>query len=610
MVTSFQFAKMLRGLLGLVVLVMTVAFSNAAEVEALLDRDSVPAGNGAILSLKIVGARTGRPEIPAVDNLIVNPRGQNQQIQIVNGATAITLVYTYVVGSNTPGDYVIPSIEVTVGGEKLTTQPLNLKVLESTAVQPPPAQGPAAEQEVEPDTGEKQFGFLTVELANPERKHAYVGEIAPVRIRAWLPGEAQAGLRSRIQPEAKGFTLHHVSENPQQSREMRDGKLYTVITWFGGMSATKAGKLPASLSVDATVAVPDPSAPKPERRRRGGPFDDPFFDSAFDRMNRPMIQKEVTLKSEDQEIEVRPLPTEDRPEEFTGAVGEFAFDVANVPNAWKTGEPQQISVRLSGSGNFALMKAPKLTPAEAWKIYEGKEKFTPGDEASFSGNKVFQFSAVPRKSGERDTSLAFSYFDPAAGKYKTITSPVTKIQVTGEDIVEDEPVAAPEVKVPEKKAAGLVDQHLELRPTASLVPLVSRPAMNILIALNSMLIAVGSISAMLRSRRENSERLAKTAVEKATREALAIAGAARDVEVFFSAARLAIQQRLGLLWNQPPQAITTAEVNGRISGNSPVVKFFQEADRHEYSRQYSGEVLPQWRALLVEALASLTSKAS
>ena len=48
----------------------------------------------------------------------------------------------------------------------------------------------------------------------------------------------------------------------------------------------------------------------------GGPFDDPFFDSVFDDMNAPMIQKDVTLKSDDQEIEVRPLPAAGRPDGF------------------------------------------------------------------------------------------------------------------------------------------------------------------------------------------------------------------------------------------------------------------------------------------------------
>jgi hypothetical protein len=597
-----------RILLYFMAVMMMATSAIAAEVEAALDRDSVPAGNGAVLTLRISGGNAGKPEIPEVTNLIVESRGRSQQIQIVNGQTTASVTYTFVVGSQTPGDYQVPAIDVMVDGKKFSTPPLKLKVLDSAAAQPPAGipQNPAGD--VAADTGEKRFGFLTVELAANERKHAYVGEIAPVRIRAWLPADSRANLRSGIQPEGKAFTLHNVSGQPQQTQEIKDGKRYTVVTWFGGISATKAGKFPASLSVDATVAVRDTAAFKQPRRRTG----DPFFDNVFDQMNTPVIQKDVTLKSDDQEIEVRPLPTEDRPSDFTGAVGNFKFDSAEIPNDWKTGEPQQVTARLSGTGNFALLNAPGLTPADDWKTYSGKDEFRGGDEASFSGSKAFQFSAVPRKGGAREAALTFSYFDPAAGAYKTLTSPVKKIQVTGEDLLEVEKVEAPAAKEPEKKTQTLVAQHPQMSERGALVPLVSQPLFSRLLILSAGLCLFGYILGWLRVRRDEPQRRAFAAMEKATREALDAAGkcaAAGDVHGFFAAARLAIQQRLGALWNQPPQAITLAEVSARIPGDSPVTRFFLEADRHEYNRHASDGISQQWRSLLDEALDSLTSSA-
>ena len=586
--------------------------ASAAEVEALLDRDSVPAGNGAIFTLKISGSSAGQPAIPAIADFIFQQRGTSNQMQVIDGLTSVSVIYTYVVGSNTPGDYEIPPIEIAVDGAKLATKPLKLKVLDSAAAQPPagiaptpPGQPAAGEGEAE--TGEKRFGFLTVELADSKRSHAYVGEIAPVRIRAWLPNDARTQLRSGIQPEGKAFTLHNVSGQPQQTQEIKDGKRYTVVTWFGGISATKAGKYPASLSLDATVAVRDTSAPRARARTS-----DPFFDNIFEDMNAPMIQKDVTLKSDDQEIEVRPLPEEGRPSGFTGAVGEFKFEGVQIPNDWKTGEPQQIAAKLGGSGNFALMKAPVITPADAWKTYPGKDEFTAGDEASFSGSKSFQFSAVPRKGGAQDVALDFSYFDPAAETYKTIASPPQKIQVSGQDLVDIEPAATPAAEEPKKKVAGIVGQHLALSPPASLVPLVSRPVFIPLLAVAAVLGLLGKILGWLRVRRDDPRRRALAAMELATREALAAAGqcaAARDVSGWFAAARLAIQQRLGAAWNQPAQAITLAEVSARIPEDSPVTRFFLEADRQEYSRQATGEILPQWRSLLDDAMSSLTPSA-
>jgi BatD DUF11 like domain len=604
-------AKVIMPIIGM------ASFSFAAEIEVQLDRDSVPAGNGALLTLKISGSNASEPQLPQVENLIFNSRGQSKQIQMFNGNTSVSITYTYAVGSNIPGEYEIPGIDVTIDGEKVTSQPLKLKVTDNGAAQPPTgvppnAAGQQPQEQEQPESDEKRFGFLTVDLADSERKHAYVGEIAPVRIRAWLPVDARAQLRSGIQPEGKGFTLHHVSEQPQQTQETRDGKRYLVVTWFGGISATKAGKYPASLSVSAKIAVRDTSAPRPQRRQRGGPFDDPFFDNVFDQMDVPMIEKDVTLKSDDQEIEVRPLPTEDRPAGFTGAVGEFKFEGVKIPSAWKTGEPQQISARLGGSGNFALMNAPQVTPQDAWKIYPGKDEFQAGDQASFSGSKSFQFSAVPRKSGNQETSLSFSYFDPVAEKYRTLTTPPQKIEVTGKDMVDDEPVAAPATKEPEKKSNLIAAQHLKMTRKSSLIPLISRPSFIPLFVISVALGVLGGILAWLRYRGEDPKRRLLAAVEKATREALETVKQCvvnQDVSGFFAAARLAIQHRLSVLWNQPAQAITLAEVNARTPENSPVARFFREADHYEYSRKSQSGVLPEWQTLLDEAMASLSSTA-
>jgi hypothetical protein len=617
MVRNLHHKTSLHHLLKVCVAFMVmVSLCYAAELEAELDRDSVPAGNGAILTIRIAGRNFDRPQVPQVENFIIKPNGQSQQIQQINGTISAVTTYSYIVGSQTPGDYEIPGFEMTVDGEKVTSQPLKLKVLDAGAPQTQPRVAPnqsgqqPQEEEVkeEPENEEKRFGFLTVELAANDRKHAFVGEIAPVRIRAWLPADSQAQLRSGIQPEGKGFTLHNVSDQPQQTREMKDGKPYLLVTWFGGISATKAGTYPASLSVNAKVAVRDTSAPKRQRRRTGSPFDDPFFDDVFDQMNVPMIEKDVTLKSDDQEIEVRPLPTEGRPENFTGAVGEFKFEGAQIPNIWKTGEPQQITARISGSGNFALLNAPQVSPADGWKVYSGKDEFQAGDQTSFSGNKTFQFSAVPKKSGQQDLVLSLSYFNPATEKYETLTTSPQKIEVTGKDIVDEEPAATP--KQPEKKPDVIAAQHLKISGRGVLVPLVSRPIFFQLLGFSAAIGLLGGILAWLRRRRDDPKRRSLIALEKATQEALAAVKTcvtAKDVPGFFAAARLALQHRLGALWNQPAQAITLAEVNAQTPEASPVARFFREADHYEYSRQSKGEVLPEWQTLFDEAIASLTS---
>jgi len=581
---------------------MLPATGLADALEATLDRESVLQGNGAVLTLTIEGAAPGAPQFPELGNLVVQGQGQSQQIRDYNGIRSIKMIYSYVVGSHVPGDYEIPAIEMTINGQQLSTKPLKLKVLPDGSKQPPAGlpqsqggQPTPPQPATEPEDESKRFGSMTVELMESNRKHIYVGEIAPVRITAWLPPNSNTQLRSGIQPDGTGFTLHNVSERPEQTEGMRDGKRYTQVIWYGGISAARPGKLAASLFVDANVTMADPTA---LRQRRGfNPFG-----------GGPVIQKDVKLKSEDQQIEVRALPEEGRPANFHGPVGKFHFQGVEIPPDWKTGEPQQIAATMAGSGNFALMESPDLLPPDDWKSYPAKGEFNAGDQASFSGSKMFRFSAVPRKGGDRPASLSFSFFEPDSGKYETITSDPATVKVTGEDMAEDKPAPAAESspKEPVKKPDTLVGQHTSPVPASTLVPLVSRPEFTTLLGSAGGLCLGGLIAGFLRRRGSDPARRAKAATEKATREALAAANAARDVPGFFAAARQAIQQRLAALWNQPPQAITLAEVQARIPGDSPVTRFFQEADLHEYNRQLSGEIQPQWRSLLEEAMASLT----
>lgn len=549
--------------------------------------------------------------MPEIENFIFQPQGQSQQYSSMNGVMSRSITYRYAVGSKVPAEYEIPSISMTVDGEQISTNPLKLKVLDAGAAQAPAgaAPGSAPADEPEPVDEADRFGFLTVQLLTGERKHVYVGEIAPVKIEAWIPAEGQAQVRSGIQPEGKAFTLHNVSEEPAQATKVRDGKQYIVVTWYGGISATKAGKNPVSLSLDATVAVRDTSAARRPRPRMGGAFDDPFFDDIFDRMRTPMIQKNVTLASRDEEIEVRVLPDEGKPKGFSGAVGNFAMKDARIPAEWKTGEPQSLEASVTGSGNFALLDEPKLVPSDNWKVYSGKDDFTPGDVASFSGTKDFRFSAVPSKHGSRELALELSYFDPDAGKYNTVRSGVQAVEIVGEDIVFKEDTPAAETPSPAEDTDQLIAQRAKISGSrATLVPLVSRPLFVGLLGGAGLLSFAGIGLMVMRSRREDPERIANEKLDAETREAMVRVNQATTTEEFFSAGRHVLQLKLGALWDRPAEAITSADVKARFDDESPVVRFFDESDQQSYARGASniGD-LHNGKRLLEDALRGLNT---
>ena len=585
----------------------TMTALQAADVTATLSPSSVPAGEGAQLTIKIINGEVTALTAPEVPGLILNGPNQGRQVSIINGVKTSTMTLSYAVGSMTAGEYDIPPFILTVDGGGVQTQAFKLKVTPSAAQAPPGlppgSSGGGAPSTAAPPGGEQDPGFLTVEFAGKERKHAWVGEIAPVRIKAWLPGESRVSLTTPLQPKGSSFTLHNLSTQPRQDREERNGKSYLVVSWYGGLSATKAGRYPPDLSMTITVQVPDTSA-QPQRSR------DPIFDRFFARM----VSREVELRSKTEEsdyLEIRPLPAEGKPQDFAGAVGKFRFGRSNIPALWKTGEPQQIGVEIQGEGNFNLLLQPTLKSDKDWKAYSGQSSFAPGDAASFSGTTSYRFSQVPRQAGSQQVNLTFSYFDPDLASYQTaVTAPLT-VEVTGSDLP-PEPVATPRNATPnaDPPPPALAPQRAREGFTSNLTPLVWRHSFQLYTGGISLALAAGFLTQLLRSKWTNPQRLAKTTSEKALRLAMreAESHAARgDVPGFFAAARRALQVRLGALWHRPATAITLADITRRLPADSPVISFFHEADRQEFCSQHPLPVqeLGSWRTHLKQALQAI-----
>lgn len=582
-------------------LLVCLGSARAAEVTAKLATDTVEAGMGALLAVTIEGGSPeAHPRIPAVKGLIVNDRGQTQQIQMVNGKVSRTLAYNYAVGSQEPGDYVIPAITVRVGGQDLATEPLKLTVTPSASGAPA---GMEQGEEQDP-TEEDQYGFLSFQLVTKDRKHVYPGEIAPVRIQAFFPLEASVQLSGPPRPEGAAFTLHNLTEEPEQTRQVVKGKRYRVVTWYGGLSATKAGTYPASIALEGTVGVRDRSAKRPR-----SPFDDPFFGgSMIDDFFAPIIQKDVSLTTpEPPEVEVRDLPKEGRPADFSGAIGHFEFDDVRLPPALKTGEPCRIEARVKGSGNFALLKEPHPLPEREWKVYDGTGDFTAGDAASFSGSKVFRYSAVPLLPGEPEVKLGFSYFDPEKGEYRTVESDPRKVVITGEASAGPEagegeqPVAdAPDIPqlAPLRTDLGAVGSYEPMSSEAWFLPLIG----------GCGLLAAGLLGFGIWSDRGvDPAKEARRAGEAAIRRALAAAeDAARagDGPAFFAAAREALRVRVAERSGMRPEAVTLADL--REVDHEEVVGILKEADRADYSgKAADAGDLDTWKDALQRGLEKL-----
>lgn len=147
--------------------------------------------------------------------------------------------------------------------------------------------------------------------------------------------------------------------------------------------------------------------------------------------------KELVRKSDEALIKVKPLPAL-KPDDFTGAVGDFKVSAFVEDQKFKVGQPFGYQIRVSGKGQLKFMELPALgLPEDQFTIYDTAEEsqFTP----PFKSLKTYKLLVVPKKTGPLTLPpIQFGFFDPEKGTFYSVKTRAAKINVeAGDEVVQD-----------------------------------------------------------------------------------------------------------------------------------------------------------------------------
>ena len=124
------------------------------------------------------------------------------------------------------------------------------------------------------------------------------------------------------------------------------------------------------------------------------------------------------LESPPAPVEVRPLPA-GAPPGFTGAVGRFSITAEVDADTGQVNEPVQLTVTVSGEGNFEALPDPAWPGFIGWRVIE-----SPADTASqlvagqVTGSRTYEIVLVPERAGELTIpEIGYTHFDPGQEKY-------------------------------------------------------------------------------------------------------------------------------------------------------------------------------------------------
>jgi len=594
---------------------LTLAISSQAanaSVSATLEPSQITLEEAAELIVSVQSGRVVEPQLPEVDGLEFTLVGRSSSFQSINGAVSANVSFHYQVNAAKVGTFNIPAIKA----GNASSSPLRLQVVAGgnggasqrsqalgRTLPLPNANFPSGNASPEPANGQAAF----LHVVTPKQE-LFVGELVPVQIKAYFRRGMSASLNGLPVLSSDAFTMSKLPKQPEQSQEMVEGRPYTVVTWTTALAPVKAGDYTLNLELPVMVRVQERSARA--RSPFGSMFDESFFDDFFGRAS----EKPVTLKTDLAAIKVLPLPATDRPEDFSGAVGQFEIRSEATPTSASMGEPITLKLAIGGAGNFDRVTTAGVKDGAELKTYKPSMRFEPADNAGLQGEKVFEQAVVPQVAGEvQIPSVAFSYFDPEARKYVTRTTGPIALKVAPGSVSRAGVSASPTSAAPAATVAQSKANADELQPNAvkpgkfvrSLKPIVFRPWYPFAVATPLVLLGLGLWYANRRAR--GMAEANSAANEVALRESLDRMDRASQtgaVTTFFISARHALQERLAQIWQVPPHAVTVAEINARLQDAGVGIRaIFQAADQAAYAGHGSVPVdLSHWRQVVHDQL--------
>jgi hypothetical protein len=144
---------------------------------------------------------------------------------------------------------------------------------------------------------------------------------------------------------------------------------------------------------------------------------------------RRRVDERFDLKSKPVSIVSRPLPTEGRPADFSGAIGNFALSLQADPLSVKTGEPIAMRFTVTGNGSFEFLESPKPTSTSGWKFYEPTKLDLQRGEPGKPSQLIFSQNIVPEQKQNQLPTFRLTVFDSKKEQYMTLITDKIPLKV-------------------------------------------------------------------------------------------------------------------------------------------------------------------------------------
>ncbi|RJP22460.1 MAG: protein BatD [Candidatus Abyssobacteria bacterium SURF_5] len=351
------------------------------------------------------------PILPPVSGLEIVFQGRAQSVQIVNMQVNSSKIFNYIIIPQQVGDYTLGPAHVEYAGASVTSNSASLKVAASNGTRP---------------ASKKERGVLIE--ASVDNDKPYLGQQVTLLFRFARTAGARIRNAGYELPDLSSFWSEGVESRREYAQNI-NGLDYLVTEIAIPLFPVKEGELtigPVVLRYDEVVA----SRSEPQSSSFQDPFGRSVFDDDFFKMFRSENIVKRTAQTGPITVHVRPIPSQDRPEEYGGGVGKFSMMARLSSDQVKVGESITLTLSLSGEGNIRDLADPKVEMKDV-KIYSDNPAVTVKNyHEKIVGEKVYKFALVPQQAGRLQIpEIAIPYYNPESERFEFASSTMLEVEV-------------------------------------------------------------------------------------------------------------------------------------------------------------------------------------
>ncbi|HSN09326.1 MAG TPA: BatD family protein, partial [Hanamia sp.] len=390
---------------------------------------------------------------PSFNNFtVVSGPNQEQSTSNINGKVSGYVSLGYSLAPTSTGTFTIGPATAEVDGKQLKTDPVTITVVNGSLAQSQPnnsqqnlAPFPNLNFDFPPEPVTHQFDdyilkpgenvaektaknlFIKLDV---NKKSCYVGEpiVATYELYTRLPSETTI----TDAPSFNGFSVNDLDINSNSTLKNYNGRKYNVYTIRKvELYPLQAGDITLG-SVTASNKITFVKSQYLNQQDNSSFFD--MFQNFGQDAVPPegLVERNVVLKSTPEVITIKPLPTENKPQGFRGAVGDFSISASLEKNSITTDDAGTLKLTISGKGNIQLINAPSIKWPNGIDGYDAKiTDNVDRKQVPMQGSKTFSYPFTVSKPGTFTIdSISFSYFDPSSSTYKILRTASLQVNVT------------------------------------------------------------------------------------------------------------------------------------------------------------------------------------